>query len=159
MELYARHWNGNWGVVLTFGFSCNSVPKVIPGQQRVDLPHPLQCLQLKGHHPMDPALRFSARDSLAPVLNSLSCVQLFVSPCTVAYKAPHPEFSGTRTLGGLPSLLQKIFPTQGLNASLLHCKQVLYCVSYMEVPIGTSSVSKDSFVFTTQGAVPSATGL
>ena len=30
-------------------------------------------------------------------------------------------------------LLQKIFPTQGLNVGLLHCRQILYCLSYREV--------------------------
>ena len=33
---------------------------------------------------------------------------------------------------GGQSLLQGIFPTQELNTSLLHCKQILYCLSYRE---------------------------
>ena len=32
------------------------------------------------------------------------------------------------------SLLQRIFLTQGLNPDLLHCRQILYCLSYREVP-------------------------
>jgi len=32
------------------------------------------------------------------------------------------------------SLLQKIFPTQGSNSGLLHCKQILYCLSYRKDP-------------------------
>ena len=32
------------------------------------------------------------------------------------------------------SLLQKIFPTQGSNPGLLHCRQILYCLSYREDP-------------------------
>ena len=31
---------------------------------------------------------------------------------------------------GSHSLLQGIFPTQGLNPGLLHCRQILYCLSY-----------------------------
>ena len=31
-------------------------------------------------------------------------------------------------------LLQGIFPTQGSNLALLHCKQIFYCMSYREVP-------------------------
>ena len=31
------------------------------------------------------------------------------------------------------SLLQRIFPTQGLNPGLLHCRQILYHLSYGEV--------------------------
>ena len=30
------------------------------------------------------------------------------------------------------SLLQRIFPIQGLNPGLLHCRQILYCLSYRE---------------------------
>ena len=36
-----------------------------------------------------------------------------------------------RILGvGCHSLLQGIFPTQGLNPSLLHCRQILYSLSH-----------------------------
>ena len=34
---------------------------------------------------------------------------------------------------GCHSLLQRIFPTQGLNPGLLHCRQILYHLSYREV--------------------------
>ena len=33
------------------------------------------------------------------------------------------------------SLLQRIFPTQGSNPGLLHCRHILYCLSYKEVCI------------------------
>ena len=33
---------------------------------------------------------------------------------------------------GSLSLLQGIFPTQGLNPGLLHCKQILYQLSHQE---------------------------
>ena len=36
---------------------------------------------------------------------------------------------------GSHSLLQGIFPTQGLNPGLLHCKQILYCLSHQEAQI------------------------
>ena len=36
----------------------------------------------------------------------------------------------TRVL--LDALLQGIFPTQGLNSGLLHCRQILYPLSYLE---------------------------
>ena len=38
---------------------------------------------------------------------------------------------------GSHSLLQRIFPTQGLNLSLLHCRQILYCLSHKGSPIYT----------------------
>ena len=37
------------------------------------------------------------------------------------------ESPGNNTRGGLPFLLQGIFPTQGSNPGLLHCRQILYC--------------------------------
>ena len=38
------------------------------------------------------------------------------------------------------SLLQEIFPTQGLNLHLLHCWQILYSLSHYEIPNLTESV-------------------
>ena len=37
---------------------------------------------------------------------------------------------GKNTGVGCHSLLQGIFPTQGPNLGLLHCKQILYCLSH-----------------------------
>ena len=48
---------------------------------------------------------------------SLSRVQLFATPWTIQSM----EFS---------SLLQGIFPTQGSNQGLQHCRRILYCLSY-----------------------------
>ena len=31
---------------------------------------------------------------------------------------------------GCHAFLQGIFPTQGLNPDILHCKQILYCLSH-----------------------------
>ena len=39
------------------------------------------------------------------------------------------EFSKNTGVGSL-SLLQGIFPTEGLNPSLQHCKQILYQLSH-----------------------------
>ena len=36
---------------------------------------------------------------------------------------------------GLPCLLQGIFPTQGLNPGLLHCRWILYHLSHQESPV------------------------
>ena len=38
--------------------------------------------------------------------------------------------SGKNTGVGCQSLLQGIFPTQGLNPCILHCRQILYCLSH-----------------------------
>ena len=42
---------------------------------------------------------------------------------------------GKNTGEGGHSLLQGIFPTQGSNPGLLHCRQILYRLSYREDPV------------------------
>ena len=62
---------------------------------------------------------------------SLSRVWLFVTPWTVARLAPlSMGFSRQECWSGLPFLLQGIFPTQGWNPGLLHCRQILFCLSH-----------------------------
>jgi len=59
-------------------------------------------------------------------VKSLSPVWFFGTPWTVANKVHHPwDFPGKNTAIGSHFLLQEIFPTQGLNPSLPHCKQTL----------------------------------
>ena len=41
-----------------------------------------------------------------------------------------------------PSVLQWIFPTQGLNRGLLHCRQILYQLSYQRSPYRKESYQK-----------------
>ena len=78
-------------------------------------------------------------------VKSLSHVQLFATPGTVAYKFPlskgfSRDFPGKNTGVGCHFLLQEIFPTQGLNPGLLHCRQMLHCLShqgshnYIQIP-------------------------
>ena len=52
---------------------------------------------------------------------------------------PHGLYSpwnspGQNTEVGSLSLLQRIFPTQGLNPGLLHCRQMLYQLSHKGSP-------------------------
>ena len=64
---------------------------------------------------------------------SLSCVPLFAAPWAVALQAPlSMGFSRQEYWSGLPGPPQGIFPTQGSNLGLLHCRQILYCLSYWE---------------------------
>ena len=54
---------------------------------------------------------------------------------------PHGLYSPWNSLGqntgvGSPSLLQGLFPTQGLNPGLLHCRQILYQLSHQGSPKG-----------------------
>ena len=64
-------------------------------------------------------------------VKSLSCVRLFVTPWTVAYEAPRPwDFPGKSAGVDCHFLLQGIFPTQGSNPGLPHCRQTLYRLSH-----------------------------
>ena len=53
------------------------------------------------------------------------------TPWTVTHQAP---LSMGFSRQGCLSLLQGIFPTQGLNQSLLHCRQILYHLSHQGSP-------------------------
>ena len=57
---------------------------------------------------------------------------------------PHGLYSpcnspGQNTEMGSFSLLQEIFPTQESNQGLLHCRQILYQLSYQGSPLDTRS--------------------
>ena len=68
-------------------------------------------------------------------VKSLSRVRLFATPWIVAYQAPPSMgFSGKNTGVGRHFLLQEIFPTQGLNPGLPHCRQMLYPLSHQGSP-------------------------
>ena len=59
---------------------------------------------------------------------SLSCVRLFATPWLYSpWNSP-----GQNTGVGSLSLLQGIFPTQGVNPGLPHCRLILYCLSHQE---------------------------
>ena len=61
----------------------------------------------------------------------LNCVWLFATPWTILYwNSP-----GQNTAVGNLSLLQEIFPTQGLNPGLQHCRQILHQLSHKGTPI------------------------
>ena len=66
-------------------------------------------------------------------LKLLSCVQLFATPWIVACtKLLHPwDFQGKSTGVGCHCLLQGIFPTQGSNPGLSHCRQTLYRICFL----------------------------
>ena len=53
----------------------------------------------------------------------------------IARQAPlSMGFSRQENWSGFPSLLQGIFPTEGLNPGLLHCRQILYHLSQQGGP-------------------------
>ena len=71
-------------------------------------------------------------------MKSLSRVRLLATPWTVAHQAPYPwDSPGKNTGAGSLSLLQGNFPTQDSNQGLLHCRQILYRLSYQGSPCAT----------------------
>ena len=65
-------------------------------------------------------------------VSSQSCLTLFdFMDCSSSV----PGDSGGKNTGvGSHPLLQGIFPTQGSNPDLLHCRQILYCLATREAP-------------------------
>ena len=60
------------------------------------------------------------------------------------------DFPGKNTGVGSHSLLQGIFPTQGLNPGLPHCRQILYQLSYQGSP-GRSYILTKNLPYLTLG--------
>ena len=78
----------------------------------------------------------SAEDSVVTALEYILplCVP-FATPWTVAHQDPlSMEFSRQEYWSGLPCPSPGDLPTQGLNTGLLHCRQILYHLSYPESP-------------------------
>ena len=68
-------------------------------------------------------------------LQLLSCVQLFVTPVeySLSGSSVHRDSPGKKTGMGCHAL-QEIFPTQGSNSGLLHCRLILYHLIYQGSP-------------------------
>ena len=65
----------------------------------------------------------------------------FVTSRSVAHQAPlSVGLSSKNTEVDYHSLLQMIFPTQGSNPGLWHCRQILYCLRYRENHLYTLTV-------------------
>ena len=76
---------------------------------------------------MDESLEKFILTLLLLLLSHFSRVQLCVILQTAATRLPRPwDSPGKNTGVGCHFLLQGIFPTQGSNPGLLHCRQTLY---------------------------------
>ena len=63
--------------------------------------------------------------------------------CRGPSSSVHEDSPGKNTGVGCHALLQGIFPTQGLNPGLLHCRQILYCLRHQGSPgVGVSEVAQ-----------------
>ena len=85
------------------------------------------------------------------MLNCFSRVQLFAILWTIACQAPLSKiFSGKNTGVYCPALLEGIFPTHESNPCLLcllHCRQILYPLSYLGSPIKANGNQKTKNLF------------
>ena len=54
--------------------------------------------------------------------------------CSPPGSSVHGDSSGKNTGVDCHVLLQGIFPTQGLDPGLPHCRQILYCLSHQGSP-------------------------
>ena len=73
----------------------------------------------------------SLSNTVSEWVKSLSRVRLFATLWTVAYQAPlSMGFSRQGYWSGLLFPSPGIFPTQGSNPGLPHCRQMLYCLSH-----------------------------
>ena len=64
------------------------------------------------------------------------CLNLCDPMDYIAHQAPiSMEFSRQEYCSGVAIPLQGIFPTQGLKLGLLHCRQILYCLSHRGSPV------------------------
>ena len=64
--------------------------------------------------------------------------------CSLPGSSVHGILQARITRVGCRFLLQKFFPTQGSNPDLLHCRQILYHLSYQESPNHMVSLLKRS---------------
>ena len=70
------------------------------------------------------------------LLSHFNHVRLCATPWTAAHQAPRPwDSPGKNTGVGSHRLFQGIFPTQESNPGLLHCRWILYHLTYQENPI------------------------
>ena len=73
--------------------------------------------------------------------------------CSRPGSSVHGDFPGKNTGVGYDGTLQDIFPTQGLNPGLSHCRQILYHLSHYrspKVPLGCKIKRHLSFSELTQ---------
>ena len=82
--------------------------------------------------PNVPASTTNISQSRNIILSEVKVAQLCLTLCN---PMDSPWISPGQTIGvGSLSLLQEIFPTQGLNPGLLHCRQILYQLSHKGSP-------------------------
>ena len=79
---------------------------------------------------------YSFLHAAAAAAKSLQLCPTLCDPihCSPPGSSVHGDSPGKNTGVGCDDLLQGIFPTQGLDPGLLHCRQILYHLSHQESP-------------------------
>ena len=65
-----------------------------------------------------------------------------MSDCGITESSVHGDSPGKNTGAGCHDLLQGIFPTQGLDPGLLHCRRIIYHLSHQGSPTMTHRMDK-----------------
>ena len=121
---------------LSMGFSRQEYWSGLPFPPPRDLPNP-------GAEPASPAYpalagRFFTTEPPVPCLVAQSCPALCdLMGCSPPGSSVHRDSPGKNTGVGCQALLQGIFPTQGLNPGLSHCRQILHCLSHQGSHLGS----------------------
>ena len=75
-----------------------------------------------------------------------SCLTLCdLMDCSLPGSSVHGDSLGKNTGLGCHALLQGIFPSQGLNPGLSHCRQILYCLSHQGSPYRCPNIYEESY--------------
>ena len=137
VQLIVTPWTAAHQASLSFTIS-QDIGRVFPRKLEVSSEEARGCHNTSSDLPTrapNPGLAVKLSFSLLPLCPrqsesgaALSCPTL-VTPWTAAHQAPLPrDFPGKSTGVGCHFLV-KIFPTQGLNLRLPHCRQTLYHLS------------------------------
>ena len=110
--------NSSHEVAKVWSFSFSIIPSKEHKKNKIFFLRILQARKLKW-------VAFSFRGSSQPRSPTLQVDSL----------SAEPQGKPKNTGGGRLSLLQQIFPTQESNQGLLHCRQILYQLSYQGIPI------------------------
>ena len=81
-------------------------------------------------------MKHESHDGSRAFLVTQSCLTL-CNPmdCSLPGSSVHGDSPDKNTGVGCHALLQGIFPTQGSNLGLPHCRQILYCPSHWGCPV------------------------
>ena len=75
---------------------------------------------------------------------------LWPHDCSPPGSSVHRDSPGKNTWVGCHALLQGIFPTQGLNPGLPHCREILYCLNQQGSPTVDRSWKTNLITFVSQ---------